>query len=247
MDCRRSAVRLRLYDEPARQSVTCHHGDQGGDLPRAVSPARGGPHVAAQVVAANLDTVLVGTRSPARPGLCRVEPYLAVAWAAARHRSSSHEGRPVHDAGGHGGAGRRGRPGCRGAAGEPVTARDAAAAGLLGPGNPIGPVGVGKSSLANALAGRTLAETARSGRRRVWHTYLARELHLLPAGGLLNDTPDAGAGPVRRGPRPTPHKRDVTELAEDCRFQDGGHCPARLAIAAAMDDGRLTLPDRPAS
>jgi ribosome biogenesis GTPase len=54
----------------------------------------------------------------------------------------------------------------------------------------VGPSGVGKSSLVNALAGRPVAATAEirpDGRGR--HTTTARELHQLPGGGLLIDTP----------------------------------------------------------
>src|SRR4029453_8260817 len=64
---------------------------------------------------------------------------------------------------------------------------------LLGPGRTaamVGPSGVGKSSLANALAGRPVAgtrEIREDGRGR--HTTTARELHLLPSGGLVVHTP----------------------------------------------------------
>jgi ribosome biogenesis GTPase / thiamine phosphate phosphatase len=117
--------------------------------------------------------------------------------------------------------------------------------GLLGPGRTgamVGPSGVGKSSLANALAGRTLAATREirdDGRGR--HTTTARELHLLPDGGLLIDTPgmrelalyDDGNGVDTA-------YADVADLAEDCRFRDCAHrTEPGCAIAAAIDDGRL--------
>ena len=55
----------------------------------------------------------------------------------------------------------------------------------------VGPSGVGKSSLVNALAGGTLAATGeiREADGRGRHTTTARELHRLPGGGLLVDTP----------------------------------------------------------
>jgi ribosome biogenesis GTPase len=106
----------------------------------------------------------------------------------------------------------------------------------------VGPSGVGKSSLANALAGTAVAATRgireTDGRGR--HTTTARELHLLPGGGLLVDTPgmrelglvdDAGVDTAYA---------DVTELAARCRFRDCAHrTEPGCAVAAAIDDGRL--------
>ena len=54
----------------------------------------------------------------------------------------------------------------------------------------IGRSGAGKSTLVNALAGADLAATAevrRDGKGR--HTTTHRELHVLPGGGVLIDTP----------------------------------------------------------
>jgi ribosome biogenesis GTPase / thiamine phosphate phosphatase len=107
----------------------------------------------------------------------------------------------------------------------------------------VGPSGVGKSSLANALAGRTVAPTreVRDSDGRGRHTTTARELHLLPGGGLLVDTPgmrelalyddldgvDAAYA-------------DVVELAASCRFRDCEHrTEPGCAVAAAIDDGAL--------
>ena len=74
----------------------------------------------------------------------------------------------------------------------------------------VGPSGVGKSSLANALAGQALAETReiRESDGRGRHTTTARELHLLPGGGMLVDTPACGNSACTTTPRawtpPTP-------------------------------------------
>jgi ribosome biogenesis GTPase len=107
----------------------------------------------------------------------------------------------------------------------------------------VGPSGVGKSSLVNALSGDTIADTgdirASDGRGR--HTTTARELHLLPGGGLLVDTPgmrelslyDDGEGVDTA-------YADVTALAADCRFRDCQHrTEPGCAVAAAIDDGSL--------
>jgi ribosome small subunit-dependent GTPase A len=201
----------------------------------------------AQVVAANLDTVLVVDALTGHARLRRVERYLAVAWSSGatpvvvltkadlcadvvaaveevREDALGVDVLPVSSVTGEGLAEVR---------------------ALLGPGRTaamVGPSGVGKSSLANALAGRPVAGTREirdDGRGR--HMTTARELHLLPGGGLLVDTPgmrelalydDAeGVGAAYA---------DVTELAAGCRFRD---CPHRgepgCAVAAAIDDGRL--------
>ena len=115
----------------------------------------------------------------------------------------------------------------------------------LGPGRTaamVGPSGVGKSSLANALAGRPVAATREirdDGRGR--HTTTAGELHLLPGGGLLVDTPglrelaladDAGGVDAAYA--------DVVALATACRFRDCAHrTEPGCAVADAVDDGRL--------
>jgi ribosome biogenesis GTPase len=107
----------------------------------------------------------------------------------------------------------------------------------------VGPSGVGKSSLVNALAGAAIAETrgVRESDGRGRHTTTARELHLLPDGGLLVDTPgmrelalyDDGAGVDAA-------YADVALLAADCRFRDCRHrTEPGCAVGAAIADGRL--------
>ncbi len=225
-----------------------------GELAVAVLPRRSafvrtaaGRTSAAQVVAANLDVVLVvdALAGDARPR--RVERYLAVAWGSGATpvvvltKADLSDDVPAavalvaEDA-----------LGVEVLAVSSVTGEgmDGVRA-LLGPGRTgamVGPSGVGKSSLANALAGRTLAATREireDGRGR--HTTTARELHLLPDGGLLVDTPgmrelalyDDGDGVDTA-------YADVAQLAADCRFRDCGHrTEPGCAIAAAIDDGRL--------
>ena len=122
----------------------------------------------------------------------------------------------------------------------------AAVRALLGPGRTgamVGPSGVGKSSLANALAGRVLAETReiRESDGRGRHTTTARELHLLPGGGMLIDTPgmrELGLYDDAEGVDTA--YADVASLAAECRFRDCGHrSEPGCAVAAALDDGSL--------
>jgi ribosome small subunit-dependent GTPase A len=225
-----------------------------GELAVAVLPRRSaftrtgaGRASTAQVVATNVDTVLVVDALAGAPRLRRVERYLAVAWssgatpavvltkadlcadvpAAVRQVADDAPGVVVLAVSAVTGAG-----------------LDALRA-HLGPGRTaamVGPSGVGKSSLANALAGRPVAaarEIRADGRGR--HTTTHRELHLLPGGGLLIDTPGLRELALYDGTEGVATAyADVTGLAAGCRFRDCGHrTEPGCAVAAAIDDGRL--------
>ena len=116
----------------------------------------------------------------------------------------------------------------------------------LGPGVTgalLGPSGVGKSTLVNALVAEDLLETgevARDGSGR--HTTTRRELILVPGGGLVVDNPgmrelhlwlaDEGLEDAFE---------DIVELAARCRFSDCRHegepgCAVAEAIAAGTLD-----------
>ncbi len=225
-----------------------------GELAVAVLPRRtaftrvvAGRTSAEQVVAANLDLVLVVDALTTAPRLRRVERYLAVAWGSGATPVVVLTKADLCDD----------VPAALAAVAEDAVGVDvlavssvtgeglAAVRALLGPGRTaamVGPSGVGKSSLANALAGTAVAATRgireTDGRGR--HTTTARELHRLPGGGLLVDTPgmrelglvdDAGVDTAYA---------DVTELAAACRFRDCAHrTEPGCAVAAAIEDGRL--------
>jgi ribosome biogenesis GTPase len=110
----------------------------------------------------------------------------------------------------------------------------------------LGPSGSGKSTLVNRLLGREAQATGAvrsDGRGR--HTTTARQLFLVPGGGLLLDTPglrvlqlweDTGLGSAFS---------DIEELTSQCRFSDCRHdsepgCAVLEAVAeGVLDPSRL--------
>lgn len=106
----------------------------------------------------------------------------------------------------------------------------------------LGRSGAGKSTLVNALAGIELVatgETRRDGKGR--HTTTARELFPLPGGGVLLDTPGLRGAGVWIGEAGLERTfGDVEALVSECRFSDCGHdTEPGCAVQAAVDDGRL--------
>jgi ribosome biogenesis GTPase len=107
----------------------------------------------------------------------------------------------------------------------------------------LGASGVGKSTLVNALVGRTAQHTAgvREGDQRGRHTTVASELVRLPGEGWLIDTP--GVRAVSLWSSGTGIERafaDVFGLMDHCRFRDCKHDDEPgCAVNAAVADGRL--------
>jgi ribosome biogenesis GTPase len=219
-------------------------------LPRTSAFVRtvAGRTSAAQVVAANLDTVLVVDALSGEARLRRVERYLAVAWSSGAI--------PVvvltkadlcADVDAVVGQVREDALGVEVLAVSSVTGEGLDAVRALLPagrtGALVGPSGVGKSSLVNALFGDAIADTGEiretDGRGR--HTTTARELHLLPGGGLLVDTPGMRElGLYDDGEGVDTAYADVALLAADCRFRDCQHrTEPGCAVAAAIEDGSL--------
>ncbi len=102
----------------------------------------------------------------------------------------------------------------------------------------VGESGAGKSTLVNALCGRDVADTGevRTGDSKGRHTTTARQMHLLPGGGLLIDTPGVRAvGLWAEADAVDETFADIAVLALDCRFRDCDHdkepgCAVRGAV-----------------
>jgi ribosome biogenesis GTPase / thiamine phosphate phosphatase len=117
---------------------------------------------------------------------------------------------------------------------------------LLAPGVTIallGSSGVGKSTIVNALIGEEVQHTAevREGDDRGMHTTTHRELFVLPSGGLVIDTPGMRELQVWDGASALVTTfSDIEELGKSCRFHDCKHCTEPgCAIMEALTSGQL--------
>ncbi len=232
--------------------------DPGGDgiapaihavLPRRTAFVRREPgrEAGIQVVAANVDVVLVVTAVGRDVNARRIERYLAVAAASGAeplvvvNKADLRDG--LADAlrlAGHA-AGLVPVVAASARTGEGVDALAARAAtgatvALLGSS------GVGKSSLVNALLGEDRLDTGavRADDDRGRHTTTARMLVRLPGGGCLLDTPgmrELGMAGAEAAGALDVVFADVAALAVACRFADCDHrsepgCAVRAAIEA---------------
>lgn len=110
-----------------------------------------------------------------------------------------------------------------------------------------GSSGAGKSTIANALLGRTRQATSavRSGDDRGRHTTTSRQMFRLPSGAFLIDTPGmrelhlwADADAI------VDAFEDIADLARACRFSDCTHesepgCAVRAALGNSLDEARF--------
>lgn len=107
----------------------------------------------------------------------------------------------------------------------------------------LGESGAGKSTLVNALLGDDRVDTGRvrTGDAKGRHTTTSRELHLVPGGGVIIDTPGIRTlGLVTDADAVDASFTDILELASRCRFRDCRHeSEPECAVREAIDAGEL--------
>lgn len=221
-------------------------------LPRTSAFIRyaAGVSTRAQVIAANVDVLLIAVALTSSPNLRRLERFLTLGWesgalpvvlltksdvcadirAEAAFVESAAPGVAVHA--------------LSAISGEGLDALDAYLDGRSTLAL-VGSSGVGKSTLVNRIAGAdTMATTDIRNDGKGRHTTTHRELIPLDRGGVLIDTP--GLRGVQLWDADEGFERafaDVEELAAACRFGDCGHdsepgCAVTAAIAAGSITGR---------
>ena len=222
---------------------------------RAVVPRRtvfirgaAGTKAAPQVVAANIDHVLIVSALPDDLNARRLERYVALAWeSGAMPAVVLTKCDLVDDVSGYVAMVRGVAPGVDviavSAAGDEGIAELRARMAPYTTIALLGSSGVGKSTLVNRLAGTTVMRTAGvDGDGRGRHTTTHRELVRLPGGLLVIDTPgmrelqlwsaDAGLEQVFD---------DIMQLSQSCRFADCGHgVEPGCAVSRAVANGQLT-------
>jgi ribosome biogenesis GTPase / thiamine phosphate phosphatase len=219
-------------------------------LPRRTALARkmAGRGMDAQILAANLDIVFVVTSLNRELNLRRIERYLALAWESGAEPVVLLTKADL--------------------CGEPAAVRaevESRAPGVMvcvvsavagfgceaveehlrsgRSGAFIGSSGVGKTTLLNVLLGseRLAVGAIRGADDRGRHTTTARQLLVLPGGGVVIDTP--GMREIQLWESESGLARtfdDLAALAERCRFRDCRHLgEPGCAVAAAVASGAL--------
>lgn len=107
----------------------------------------------------------------------------------------------------------------------------------------LGSSGAGKSTLLNRLLGEhTMATGAvRTGDARGRHTTTRREMHILPNGGIIIDTPGTRELQLLSAKDSLNETfGEISELSEECRYKDCTHTvEADCAVLEALDAGEI--------
>ncbi|QIS08139.1 ribosome small subunit-dependent GTPase A [Nocardia arthritidis] len=197
-----------------------------------------------QVLAANVDTVLICVAADDDLDLGRLERMLALVWESNAQpvvvltKADAAQHIPLDEA----------QAVAPGAVVVSVSANTGAGLDVLtalldGTVALLGMSGAGKSTLANALLGAEVFATnaVRAVDKKGRHTTVHRELRPLPSGGTLIDTPGLrgiGLWDAADGIEKT--FSDIESLTAQCRFADCAHNgEPGCAIAAALDSGAL--------
>ena len=201
-----------------------------------------------QLLAANVDVVLivVGVDRPITAG--RIQRGEALAWDAGAHPALVLTKADLADDldaigaavdGEHPGLERFVTSAATGTGIEELRSRVAGATSVL-----LGESGAGKSRLVNALAGAEVAAVGavRPGDAKGRHTTTNRQLHVLPGGGVIIDSPgirEVGLAGDEDSVDAT--FADVEDVASTCYFSDCTHRgEPGCAIALAVEAGELS-------
>lgn len=200
-----------------------------------------------QVLAANLDHVVVCVSLAAELDLGRLERFLSLAWeSGAQPVVALTKADLVPDTTHLLADAEAAAPGVRVVV---VSAADGTGldvlAGVLDRGSAVllGQSGAGKSTLTNALLGSEVQEvqTVRDADGKGRHTTTTRDLLPLPGGGVLIDTPGLrGVGLWDAQSGVSQVFAEIEALARDCRFHDCSHqSEPGCAVLTALEEGVL--------
>ena len=218
-------------------------------LPRrtVLTRAAAGERYARQVIATNIDCVLVLTGLDGDYSPARIERYLSLIEDSGARPVVLLSKTDLHADAEERIAELRARL-AQGTVIHAINGKDAASAVQLAPdlqrGDSavlVGSSGAGKSTLTNTLLGidKMATGAVRHHDSRGRHTTTHRALLQLPTGGCLIDTP--GMRELKlTGEENLDLFGDIEELAETCRFADCGHgSEPGCAVQVALDNGEL--------